>query len=63
MERWLTEREAAHVTGYTVSWFQKRRVTGGGPPFMKIDGRCVRYPAAELIRWMNSWGLVASTSE
>lgn len=62
MERFLNEREAAHVTGFSRYWLQKKRVTGGGPPFQKI-GTSVRYPAPELVEWMNSWGVVANTSQ
>ena len=30
MERWLTEKQAAELTGFTVFWFRKKRGTGGG---------------------------------
>lgn len=62
MERWLTEKDCARISGMTVYFFQKKRVEGGGPPFSRI-GRCIRYPAAEFIEWMNSWGLVANTGQ
>ena len=38
--RFLSEIEAASRYGYSKSWFSKKRLTKGGPPFIKMaDGR------------------------
>ena len=41
-DRLLTETEVEDKYGFTVSWLRKRRVTGGGIPYLKI-GPSVRY--------------------
>lgn len=62
ISRLLTEAEAAEITGYSRSWFQRKRWEGGGPPFRKI-GRSVRYPTDELAVWIETHVLRRSTSE
>lgn len=42
--------EAAHFLGLSQSWLAKLRLTGDGPPYMKV-GRQVRYSRADLLRW------------
>ncbi len=49
--RQLTTKEAAVRTGYTVSWFERQRWLGVGPPYRKF-GRTVRYPEDLLIKWV-----------
>ena len=64
MERWLTEKDfGPDPSGMTVYFFQKKRVEGGRPAVPAGSARCIRYPAAEFIEWMNSWGLVANTGQ
>lgn len=60
--RQLTEKQASERDGYSVSWHQRKRWEGGGPPFRKI-GRSVRYPEDELMAWIESHALRRSTSE
>lgn len=62
ISRLLTEKDAAEVTGYSRSWFQRKRWEGGGPPFRKI-GHSVRYPEDELLSWIEHHALRRSTSE
>lgn len=49
-ERLIDELGAAEVTGMSVAWFQRKRWSGGGPPFRKI-GASVRYQVGELLQW------------
>lgn len=63
MERFLTEEETARISGYSRYWLQKKRCTGGGPPYLKINGHTIRYPAKELVAWFNSHGLRRHTSQ
>jgi len=49
--RYLRTKEAAEHCGSTQSSFEKRRVHGGGPPFIKM-GRTVVYALTDLDAWM-----------
>lgn len=60
-DRFLTQREASELTGFSASWFQRKRCEGGGPPFVKTD-RYIRYRKSVLIAWMES-RTVSNTSE
>jgi predicted DNA-binding transcriptional regulator AlpA len=62
VERFLSTREVAHLTGFSVNTLKQWRSQGGGPKFMPIN-RTIRYPWDSLLTWMNSWGLVQSTAE
>lgn len=62
LQQHLTEQEAARLYGYSRSWFQHKRVYGGGPPYRKI-GHAVRYPADELEKWFKSFGLQTNTAQ
>jgi predicted DNA-binding transcriptional regulator AlpA len=48
-----TEDEVEQLTGLRVKTLQRWRYTNRGPRFVRC-GRCVRYPAADLRRWLNS---------
>ena len=62
LDRMIAEDEAAHFTGYTTRALQNWRLRGGGPKFVKVSGRSVRYRRRDLIEWAESL-LVASTTE
>jgi predicted DNA-binding transcriptional regulator AlpA len=49
-----TEREAADFLGVTTRALQKWRVTGTGPSFVRISGRCVRYRRRDLVAWVEA---------
>jgi predicted DNA-binding transcriptional regulator AlpA len=51
--KFLTAKEAAALYGVSLSWLAKRRMSGDGPPFVKV-GRSVRYTEAGLIQWAKS---------
>ena len=61
-EIYLNERQAAQKIGVTASAMQAWRLRGGGPPFVKISCRCIRYAESELDAWMQA-RRVSSTSE
>ena len=48
---WLTEKEAAAMTGLSVSTLQKQRFYHRGIPYAKI-GRSVRYAYADIETFM-----------
>lgn len=61
LDRLITENEAAAFVGYTVRALQKWRVRGGGPKFVKISARSVRYRRRDLMAWAEAH-LRANTS-
>jgi hypothetical protein len=46
----LREAEAADLLRLAAGTLQNRRISGGGPPFLKLGGRIV-YARADLIAW------------
>ena len=62
LDRLINENEAALFLGYTVRALQNWRVRGGGPRFVKVSARSIRYRRRDLIEWAES-RLVNSTSE
>lgn len=62
VDRLLTEKEAAKLTGLSVYWFQRKRWEGGGPPFVKFD-RAVRYREADLVAYIDARAGNRSTSD
>ncbi len=62
LDRLINEREAAVFVGYTVRALQNWRLRGGGPRFVKVSGRSVRYRRRDLNAWAND-RLVINTSD
>ncbi|WP_373460369.1 helix-turn-helix transcriptional regulator [Pseudokordiimonas caeni] len=60
--RLIGEKEAASYLGFSVRALQNWRVRGGGPKFVKISARAVRYRYSDLDAWTEN-RLVISTSE
>ncbi|RYG91017.1 DNA-binding protein [Loktanella sp. IMCC34160] len=58
----MTEVEAADVLCYTVRALQNWRHRGGGPKFVKVSARSVRYRRRDLLAWIND-RTVQHTSE
>lgn len=52
-ERYLRTASAAVFCGSTKSTFEKLRVSGGGPPFIKY-GRTVVYDVVDLTAWLSA---------
>jgi len=51
--KFLTPSEVASLYQVSLSWLAKRRMTGDGPPFVKV-GRSVRYTEAGALQWAKS---------
>ena len=51
LDRLINENEAANFLGYSVRALQNWRVRGGGPRFVKVSSRSVRYRRRELLEW------------
>lgn len=60
--RLLNEKQAADLLCYSVRALQNWRVRGGGPTFVRISSRSVRYRYADLINWIES-RMVQNTSQ
>jgi len=58
----INERVAASFLGYSVRALQNWRVRGGGPKFVKVSARSIRYRRRDLIAWAESL-TVANTSQ
>ena len=50
MEHLLKPDETAEYLRLSLAWLAKARMSGDGPPFVKI-GRSVRYSKAALLHW------------
>jgi predicted DNA-binding transcriptional regulator AlpA len=53
----LSTKECAAYYGWSESWLNKRRVYGGGPPFIKIGGnrsRMIRYNQRVVDEWLEA---------
>ena len=62
LDRLINENEAAGFVGYTIRALQGWRVKGGGPKFIKVSARSIRYRRRDLIEWAESH-LRSNTSE
>ncbi len=62
LDQLLNENDAASFLGYSVRALQNWRVRGGGPSFVKVSARSIRYRRRDLIAWADE-RLVANTSE
>lgn len=62
LDRLIGEQEAASFIGYTVRALQNWRVRGGGPIFVKVSSRSIRYRRRDLIAWTEAH-LVRNTSQ
>jgi len=58
----LTEKQAARVLGFSPRTLQAWRVRGGGPAFVHVSARCVRYRREDLETWISE-RLRISTSD
>ena len=50
----INEREAGDFLGLSDRAMQKMRQTGGGPPFVRISSRCLRYRRIDLRTWADA---------
>jgi predicted DNA-binding transcriptional regulator AlpA len=57
----LDDRDLERLTGGKRSTWQKKRLTGDGPPFIRI-GRLVRYRRSEVEAWLAAIPSLRSTT-
>lgn len=60
--RLLTEEQAAELIGFTPRFLQDRRLRGGGPSFVRVSARAIRYRPEDLRAWAEA-RLRTSTSD
>ncbi len=58
----IDERSAASFLGMTDRFMQSRRQQGGGPRYISISARCIRYRRIDLRAWSEA-RLKTSTSD
>lgn len=50
----INETQAAEYLGYTIRALQNWRLRGGGPQFIKVSARSIRYRRCDLNEWIES---------
>jgi predicted DNA-binding transcriptional regulator AlpA len=50
----LYPAEAAHILGLSPRTLEHFRISGGGPRYVSIGRRCVRYRRSDLTGWIDS---------
>lgn len=58
----MKTEEAGRYLGLSSSLLNKLRLTGGGPQFVRLAGRAIRYRRADLDAWIDA-SVAASTSQ
>jgi hypothetical protein len=58
----INERAAAEFIGYSCRALQNWRIRGGGPVYVRVSKRSIRYRRCDLIAWAEK-NLRTSTSE
>ncbi len=62
-QRILRTPEAAAYVGLSISTLEKKRLTGGGPPFIRLGGRAVGYDIRDLDAWLDAQRELAQSAE
>lgn len=57
LERWISEKEVAEITGLSISTLQKHRFYRRGMPYAKIGKSC-RYRLADVQAFMDSHRII-----
>jgi predicted DNA-binding transcriptional regulator AlpA len=51
-DKLLTTKQLPAITGLSESYFEKGRIYGFGPPYLKLGGRVI-YRLREVLKWMS----------
>ena len=54
LDRLMNERGAAAYLGYTIRALQNWRLRGGGPVYVKVSARSIRYRRRDLLAWIET---------
>lgn len=58
----IDEKEAAKYLNFSIRHMQGMRYRGGGPKFVRVSSRCVKYRRWDCRKWSEAL-LVSSTSD
>lgn len=50
----FTDTEISNIFDVSKSWLQKKRITGGGIPFIRLSERKVRYMKSDIVDFFNN---------
>lgn len=53
LDQLLTETEAADLICYSPRALQNWRLRGGGPPYIKVSARSIRYQRRDVLNWID----------
>lgn len=54
LDQLICEKDAAEFLGYTKRALQNWRLRGGGPRFVKVSARSIRYRRRDLLEWIEA---------
>lgn len=54
LDQLIPEKEAAKFLGYTPRALQNWRLRGGGPEYIKVSARSIRYRRRDLMAWVEA---------
>ena len=54
LERLLPEKQATRLIGVSPRTLRNWRVIGGGPQYVKVSARCIRYRRADILSWIEA---------
>lgn len=54
LTRLYSTSELSKLTGLTVSYFEAARLRGGGPLYIKLGKRVVRYSGQAILDWIDA---------
>jgi len=52
LDQLLTEKEAAALICYSQRALQNWRLRGGGPDYVKVSARSIRYQRRDVLNWI-----------
>lgn len=52
MTELVSQERAAEILGVSERFLERRRVRGGGPPFVRVSPRAIRYRVSDLEAWI-----------
>ena len=55
--------QVARFTSLSETYLRQMRVSGGGPRYLKLTAKAVRYRASDVLAWIDARPAVGSTSE
>lgn len=58
----LNQAQVAEMLNLSVKWCERKRWSGGGPPYRKI-GASVRYELSDVLAYINSHPKISNSSQ